>query len=482
MRTEAGTAGSRLVVRAVETGVRPVRLRLPFRFGAVTLQRCPQLFVRATVEVDGRTATGVAAETMVPKWFDKRVALGHGDNIAQLAASVEMAATAYTGDAPAQPFALFARHYTSLMRHGAERGFTELTSAYGQAVLDRAVLDALCNALGVSFFEAAARNLPGLADSDVAPDLRGFDWNAWLPTLQPLRSVQARHTVGMLDELQDDRDAEDGLPETLPAAIRRYGNSMFKIKLGGDPAADAERLAEVLAVLDQRAPGHRYSLDGNEQYTDAQVLRELFARVAALPAVSRRPEALLYVEQPIARDRSLDAPLPAAEAPAPLLMDEADGTLDSFVRGRELGWTGVSSKACKGLYKAIVNRARCECWNDEARRAGRPANFFMSAEDLTCQAGLAVQQDLALLSLLGLTHSERNGHHYADGFGDAPTAEQQAFAQAHPDLYETTAGHPRLAIRRGRIALDSLFAPGFAHGPAPDWRAMQPLTDAPTMA
>ncbi len=41
----------------------------------------------------------------------------------------------------------------------------------------------------------------------------------------------------------------------------------------------------------------------------------------------------------------------------------------------------------------------------------RSQGLFLSGEDLTCQAGLAVQQDLALVSLLGLSHVERNGHH-----------------------------------------------------------------------
>jgi hypothetical protein len=237
----------------------------------------------------------------------------------------------------------------------------------------------------------------------------------------------------------------------------------------------------VLQVLDEHAPDHRYTLDGNEQYADAAALSELFDRIAALPAFARRPDALLYVEQPVPRDQSLDRQLPAAEAPAPLLMDEADGTLDAFVRARELGWRGVSSKGCKGLYKALINRARCERWNLDAQRDGRPEDFFMSAEDLTCQAGLAVQQDLALLALLGLTHSERNGHHYADGFGDSPQDEQRAFATAHRDLYDSSGGHPRLAIVDGRISFDSLFKAGFARRCEIDWHAMKPLADAATM-
>ena len=72
-----------------------------------------------------------------------------------------------------------------------------------------------------------------------------------------------------------------------------------------------------------------------------------------------------------------------------------------------------------------------------ARQSGARAGerFFISAEDLTCQAGLGVQQDLALGALIGVTHAERNGHHYVDGFADTPTAEAQAFLADHPDLY-----------------------------------------------
>jgi len=452
-----------LVVRAVDTGVRPVRLRRPFRFGAVTLSACPQLFVRVQADVAGKPATGFAAEMMVPKWFDKRAGFSNADNVAQLAASVERAAAAYLRDAPATPFELFDRHYTPLMRDCA--GATALTAAYGQAVLDRAVIDALCRALDVSFFDAAAQNLLGLQDSTNIADLHGFDWNAWLPTLLPLRRIATRHTVGLLNALDE-----------LPAEISRYGHRFFKIKLGGDPAADAARLATVLSLLDRQAPGYRFTLDGNEQYA---ALEPLFDALRPVLSTDARRAALLYIEQALARDAPLNTALPWRNAPAPLLMDEADGTLDAFVQGHAMGWHGVSSKACKGLYKAIVNRARCERWNEAARRDGEPPRSFMSAEDLTCQAGLAVQQDLALASLLGLAHCERNGHHYGSGFGSAPPAEAQAFAAAHVDLYD---GDPAaLRIVHGELQLDSLFATGFAHRADPDWPSMQPLAAATSM-
>ena len=457
--------GVNLVVRAIDLRVRHVTLRLPFRFGANTLTACPQLFVHVDVEVPGHgSAQGFAAEMMVPKWFDKRAGLTPDDNIAQLGLATKRAARAYLDDTPATGFGLFARHYAALMAQGLADGMTELTTAFGQAVIDKAVLDALCRALDVSFFDAAHRNAAGLVDSPVAADMHGWNWPDWLAKLRPLRRIEARHTVGLLDELEAARFGDDGLPISLRAVIDCYGHRSFKIKLGGDPSSDLQRLREVLAVLDASVGDYRYTVDGNEQYANVDALNELLAGLNPI-----KPP--LYIEQPVPRELSFATALPTNPI-APLLLDEADGTLDAFPQGRVLGWTGVSSKTCKGLYKSLINRARCDRWNLEA--GGEPRHF-MSAEDLTCQAGLAVQQDLALVALLGITHSERNGHHYGRGFGNAPTAEQRAFAEAHPDLYELHEGEARLRIQRGILAIDSLFAPGYAHAASPEWHATQAL-------
>ncbi|MEP6876428.1 MAG: enolase C-terminal domain-like protein [Burkholderiales bacterium] len=451
-----------LTVHAIEARVRPVHLRLPFRFGAATLTACPQLFVRVEAEVAGLgRAEGFAAELMVPKWFDKRAEFSPQGNVAHLALAVTNAAAAYANDAPATSFGLFARHREALGKAGAVAGLTELSSTFGAAVIDRAVIDALCRAMRLSFFEAARRNLFGV---DRIDDLRGWDWPNWFASLQPLRRIEARHTVGLLDELDSLRVGVDGLPISLRAVIRRYRHRAFKIKLGGDPAADLTRLRAVLAVLDAEVGEFRYTLDGNEQYASMDTLAELLLGLKRLPAP-------LYIEQPVPRELSLATRLPKS-AGVPFLMDEADGTLDAFPRGRAMGWTGVSSKACKGVYKALINRARCDHWNAES---GAPRHF-MSAEDLTCQAGLAVQQDLALVALLGITHSERNGHHYGHGFGDdAPAAEQAAFRRAHAGLYDDDAC---LRIAHGEINIDSLFAPGYARTASPDWQATRPLADA----
>jgi hypothetical protein len=133
----------------------------------------------------------------------------------------------------------------------------------------------------------------------------------------------------------------------------------------------------------------------------------------------------------------------------------------------------VSSKTCKGLYKSLVNRARCMAWN---REKGSDPFYFMSGEDLTIQAGLALQQDLALVSILGLTHVERNGHHYVNCMADLPQGEQDAFLAAHPDLYEKSHGAVRVKIDDGMLALGSLDAPGFASRALPQWDSMKEMS------
>jgi hypothetical protein len=108
----------------------------------------------------------------------------------------------------------------------------------------------------------------------------------------------------------------------------------------------------------------------------------------------------------------------------------------------------------------LLNAARCRLWNDQAGQA----RYFMSGEDLTVQAGWCLQQDLALVNLLGITHVERNGHHYVNGMAAKSAAEQARFLQAHPDLYEHSHGATRVKIVNGRLSIASLDGVGFACG------------------
>jgi hypothetical protein len=263
----------------------------------------------------------------------------------------------------------------------------------------------------------------------------------------------------------DDRiEGAGGVADRHETAAARY----FKLKLNGDPDADAARLIRIGNELATLPHPYSVTLDANEQYADLTALAALADRLdrdAALKPISTK---LLYIEQPMPRDISRQTPLDALVG-RDFIIDEADESYDAFPAARELGYRGVSSKSCKGIYKSIINSTRAAIWSNEDQR------YFISGEDLTCQAGLGVQQDLALGALIGLTHAERNGHHYVDGFADTPAAEAQAFLAAHPDLYANDRNLVRLLIHDGDLLTGSLTAPGFATGVHPDWPALSPL-------
>lgn len=461
-------------VREIELYERPVVLRLPFRFGVVTLTECPQAFARVRIEfADGRSAWGAAAEMMAPKWFDKDLSLSNEDNFDQLRGVLRLAREAYLADAsPATAFGHFARNHDSHLAAASARSYNPLLASYGPALLDRAVLDALCRAEGASIYSALQLNLAGIGGE--RPEFAGFDFDAFLRGGRPAGDIQARHTVGMLDAITTSDLAQpvnDGLPETLEQVIQSYGHRYFKLKVGGSLDADLARLEAIAAVLDQLSDPYYVSLDGNEQYSDAQGVAQLTAAIRARPTLARLWASILFIEQPIARKLALATDLRSAGLGKPVIIDESDGELDTFVQARERGYEGVSSKTCKGLYKSILNAARCAAWNAEEGQA----RYFMSAEDLTTQAGLSVQQDLALVNLLGIRHVERNGHHYVNGMAALPASEQEAFLQAHPDVYERSHGAVRLRIAQGRVALGSLDCAGYASAAMPDFGAMRPI-------
>jgi L-alanine-DL-glutamate epimerase-like enolase superfamily enzyme len=467
----------RLRLEEIRLLERPVQFRLPFRFGVVTLTEAPQAFVRVRVRLEsGQEAWGCAAEVMAPKWFDKDAALSNAQNIDQLRCSLHDAAEHYRTPLSHTAFGHFESAYPEVVAGAGTDGHNPLLASFGQALLDRAILDAVCRSLNLSFASMLSENIAGIRADVVAPDLARFDIPAFLGALQPNDRIEARHTVGMVDpltgaDLIDGDYPHDGLPVSLEQVVDHYGHTYFKIKVRGDLDADIERLERIAAVLDHTCSSYFVTLDGNEQYEDDEGIVALLNAMGERPRLQRFTRSILFVEQPLHRKAALNRSVAALAKRFPVIIDESDGDLDAFPHARTLGYTGVSSKQCKGVYKSIFNAARCQAWNTDEP----DTRYFLSAEDLTCQAGIAVQQDLALVAALGITHVERNGHHYVRGIYGAPRHEQQAFASGHAGLYTDIEGATCLRIEAGRIDLTSLACPGFAVNAEPDWRTMQEI-------
>lgn len=453
----------------------PFRLRMPFRFGVITVTHGRQAVLRARIRLeDGTEHWGVAAESLAAKWFDKDPALSDAQNEQQLRRALELAEDATRAAGPNTAFGHFADSYAAVTAAAGRERLNPLVASYGRALLDRAMLDALLKARGLSFWAGMRANIGGMVAHPVAPDLAGFDVGAMLAGLSPLRRIHARHTVGLVDPITAGDQAErvgDGLPETLEEVASSYRHRYWKLKVGGNVAADVERLCRIASVLDRLHGGYHASLDGNEQYEDAEGALALWRAMAAEPRLAKLRASILFIEQPVKRARALETGMAALAAARPVIVDESDGPLDAFVTARGLGYAGVSSKACKGVWRSFINLARCRAWN----AAEGQDRFFMSAEDLTTLAGVCVQQDLALVSLMGLPHVERNGHHFVDGFAGRPKAEAVRFMEAHPDLYADTPRGPRLAIREGVLEIGSLDTPGLGATVEPDYAAMEPM-------
>ncbi|MDF0491967.1 hypothetical protein [Bradyrhizobium yuanmingense] len=453
----------RLKLRDIAFFERPVQFARPFRFGAITINATPQLFVRAEIEVEGRgTAIGASAELLVPKWFDKRQELSPAQTVDGLRRSLEIARGLYLAQTGFQTaFGLHAACIGDQVAACAKENIPPLAAAYGPAEIDKAVLDALLRGVATNFFDGMAGNAAGI-DARLSPDLSDGDITRFLVLANQHRSerVAIRHTVGLDDKIEGDGGVAD--------PRENFGARYFKLKLGGDPEADTARLVQIGGQLATLPYGYSVTLDGNEQYGDLSALEVLVDRLERDSALRPITGRLQYIEQPLPRDITQRTPLGALRR-RDFIIDEADDSYDAWPTAYKLGYSGVSSKSCKGLYKSIVNAARMIARDMDG------AECFVTGEDLTCQPGLALQQDLALGALLCLDHAERNGHHYVDGFGETPASEARAFAVAHPDIYADAGQGICLNIHNGDLLTGSLNTLGFATAVHPDWSALHPL-------
>src|SRR4030095_13914709 len=207
------------------------------------------------------------------------------------------------------------------------------------------------------------------------------------------------------------------------------------------------------------------TIDGNEQYKAMADFASLVAAIRATPALARLWRSTAFIEQPLDRAIALDPAvtegLDVLGRQVPIIIDESDGDLEAFPRAVALGYRGVSTKNCKGIVKSFLNRSLLERLNAEHPE---PARLFMSAEDLTNVTVVPLQQDLATVRALGITHVERNGHHYVRGLAHCSAAERVAALRNHRDLYTGDEREAWLRIEAGRLRVGSPEAPRYRAG------------------
>lgn len=428
----------------------------------------------------GERAVGCSGDRPSFGWLDKRPETNAEAKLEMLLDLVEQAGAIYLdhGVEFGSPFGLWRRANDAVFARGREHGCEDLMSSYASALFERAVIDAVCRLEKKSFFEMVRANRLGIDAGAVHPELATIRWAEVLPAA-PRSIFQIRHTVGLGDpidgaDLSDEERIHDGEPETLAEYAERDGLRYFKIKISGDPERDLERLGriwrQVLSSIDQPV----VTLDGNEAYSDIAKFEDFIKRFEA--EEKGLFQHTLFVEQPLTRaltlDQSTGVVVRRIARSIPLVIDEADGTVDAFRRAFSLGYSGCSHKNCKGVFKSLLNLGLVRHFEETTDREP-----FLTGEDLSNMPIVPLHQDFAALGVLGIDHCERNGHHYAFGLSHLGAGEKEAVKRNHPELYVERDGELFLRIENGSVRTGSLHGIGFGTATLPDWNELIPLED-----
>ncbi len=458
--------------------VLPMRTRFPFKYGIASMSALPHLFVTADLVVDGKAVSGLASEGLPPKWFTKNPDTPFEVDLAEMIAVIQnasriarLAAEKATGF-----FDWWRNLYAEQTRWAEVKTVPPLLANLGVSLIERAVLDGLCKAQGRPLHEVLRSDALGIDLGSVREELSGMRVSEVIAP-QPLARVFARHTVGLGDPLTAaDGTLDDGLPYTLEENIRAYGLRYFKIKVCGKPEADLPRLREITRIITSNCPdGFHATLDGNEQFDDLAAFRDFYATLSADAALAPLFQHLLLIEQPLHRSKALNEDVAGAlrswtEGPG-MIIDESDGTLADLPRALDLGYRGTSHKNCKGIVKGLANAALLR-----KRATTIPGGPILSGEDLANVGPVALLQDLSVMALLGITHVERNGHHYFRGLSLHSPATQDAVLHWHAGLYHRHAeSFATLRIENGALDLPSVNAAPFGCGITLDPTQFEPL-------
>ena len=472
----------RFRLQTTELYLRNSVLRLPFRYGNTCLTRCPQAILQTLVETDTATFRGYSGDCLPSGWFDKSTP-DYRQQIDDMLAVIALAQQVATDVFSTRQdlFTGWLTLYDRVTTTARERGFPSLLATFGVSLIERALMDALARAAGLSFAHAVRDNIFGIEPTAIHNQL-AFQPRDWLPKT-PTTSIDVRHTVGLGDPLTAaDINAEDRLQDGFPQALEQYleclGIRFLKIKVSNQLDLDLARLRTIAALIEKVCGAdYHVTLDGNEQYQHPDEFDQLVDAIQEDAQLQLLWRNTLVIEQPLERGIALSPThtegIRQLGQKKPVIIDESDGELNAYSQAMALGYRGVSCKNCKGPMKTLLNAGLTWLAND----FGKQSKFVMTAEDL-CSVGIVpMQADLCLAAAIGLTHIERNGYHFHPGLAYLPESQQVAALEEHADCYALIHGKVRPHVVAGKLAIESLQCPGFGFSVIPDVDNMVAVAD-----
>ena len=430
--------------------------RAPYQFGGRTVDRVTLLNVNCRVRTgNGREAWGFGSMTLGNAWAFPAASQDAGLGAMRSLATRLRTVTADCDEA-GHPIDLFRVLEPAYLRAAAElsRAQADLPVAIPKlctlvvgSPFDAAIHDAYGKAFGLSAYETygpafMSRDL----SADLGPAFKGEYVDRYVPAA-PRQATPVFHSVGASDPLEASdvkTRVDDGLPNTLEEWIPRDGLIRFKIKLnGGNLDADFERVVRIDRIVARGVAARgvsdwKYLLDFNEGCPNVEYLLEFLRRVRE--ATPTGFDRILYIEQPTARDLEKDRSNLMHEAARlrPVVIDESLTDLDALLLAREMGYTGVALKACKGQSHAMLMAA-----------AAQKFGMFLCVQDLTCPGASLIHSAGIAARVPGNAGIEANARQFV------PSA-NRAWEARFPGLF---------TIRNGVMATGQLTGPGLGAVP-----------------
>jgi L-alanine-DL-glutamate epimerase-like enolase superfamily enzyme len=434
------------------------RYRTPYKFGGREVDRVTLLNVHCAVHLaDGRSARGFGSMTMGNVWSYPSKRMSYDTTLGAmkaLAGKIQKITADFKQ--PAHPIDInvtLEPEYLKAAQEVAQQlkldeSIPKLCTLVTASPFDAAVHDAFGKVHGLSSFRTYGRKF---LQHDLAhylsPEFKGEYLDQYV-LKEPVPRMALFHSVGASDPIvaaEIKKPINDGLPETLPEWIRYNGLTHIKIKLdGNDLAWDLERIAQIDSAATETQAARQvkvwvYSLDFNERCPNVEYLLEFLRRLTEKnPAAFER---ILYVEQPTARDleKHRENSMQKAAKLKPVIIDESLTGFDRLLLAREMGYTGVALKACKGQSQAMLMAA-----------AAQKFKMFLCVQDLTCPGASLVHSVGLAAHVPGVTGVEANAREYVP-------AANKPWESKFPGIF---------IVRDGMMKTSDLRGPGLGVVPA----------------
>jgi L-alanine-DL-glutamate epimerase-like enolase superfamily enzyme len=417
--------------------------RAPYKFGGVPVDRATIINVNATVKSgNGKTAKGFGSMPLGNVWsFPSR--------------EMSYATTLGAMKTLAERIAKVTRSYNEFghpidINFALEPEYLKAAAEVSNELNLAAPIPKLCTLVTASAFDAAIHDAFGKLHErncyqTYGRDLMTHDLSRYLNKhfkgefpaqyilTKPKPRVAMFHSVGGADAVlpsELNQRINDGMPETLAEWIRFNGLTHIKIKLQGEDLEwDIERTIAIDRVASETRPktNWRYCVDFNERCPNVDYVLEYLRKVKE--QTPKGFNRILYLEQPTARDLQSNRQnvMHQANKLRPVLIDESLVDLETLLLAREMGYTGVALKACKGQSHAMLMTA-----------AAQKYKMFLSVQDLTCPGASLIHSVGIAAHVPGVAGVEANARQYMP-------AANKPWENRFPGIFKITDGSFRTA-------------------------------------